>query len=60
MTLLIALIALVGMGVVLFRYLRLKRELVNLKQEMKKYQLENGFDNALWVMFTERTRKMLK
>lgn len=60
MTLLIALITLVGMGVVLIRYLRLKRELVNLKQEMKNHQLENGFDNALWVMFTERTRKMLK
>lgn len=60
MALLIALIPLVGMGVVMFRYLKLKRELANLKQEMKNHQLVHGFDNALWVMFTERTRKILK
>ncbi|PSX07116.1 hypothetical protein C0W27_15725 [Photobacterium angustum] len=53
-------ILLIGNILTLYRHIKLKRQLYILKQDMKKHMLENGFDNSLWVMFTERTRKMLR
>ena len=55
----VAIIVTCGMGLVLVKHILFKRKLFKLKEDMKRHHLENGFDNELWVMFTERTRKML-
>jgi hypothetical protein len=59
-SLLLAVIATVGMGLLLFKHIMFKRELLKLKEDMKQHHLQHGFDNDLWVMFTEKTRTMLK
>tara|TARA_R110000764_G_scaffold116404_1_gene203329 strand:- start:62 stop:262 length:201 start_codon:yes stop_codon:yes gene_type:complete len=59
-SLVIASVSTLTLGWVLVKYVLLKRRLFKLKQRMKAHQLAHGFDNTLWVMFTEQTRKMLK
>lgn len=44
----------------LFKYIKLQRDLYLLKQQMKNHTLEHGIDNQLWIIFVERTRKLLK
>jgi hypothetical protein len=58
--LMLALIAAIGMSLVLLKHIMFKRDLLKLKEEMKQHHLTHGFDNDLWVLFTERTRDMLK
>jgi len=55
----IACLSVVFSGLVLTRYLLLKRALYALKQDMKQHHLQHGFDNQLWATFVERTRDML-
>lgn len=56
----IASVSTLTLGWVLVKYVLLKRRLFKLKQRMKAHHLAHGFDNALWEMFTEHTRKILK
>lgn len=53
-------VAVVGMVIVFYKHISLKRELTSLKEDMKAYTLENGVDDGLWYMFAQRTRVMLK
>ena len=55
----IALIAVMGMGIVLYKHITFKRELMDLKADMKAHTLEHGIDDQLWDMFVKRTRIML-
>ena len=59
-SLFVALIATFGMGLVLIKHIMFKRELLKLKEDMKTHLQKNGFDNELWVMFSERTHDMLR
>ena len=56
----IAVISILAMGIVLFKHVMFKREILKLKKDMKSHKLENGFDEALWIMFCERTRVILR
>ena len=56
----IASVSTLTLGWVLVKYVLLKRRLFKIKQRMKAHHLAHGFDNALWEMFTEHTRKILK
>lgn len=56
----ISILALLGFALTLVRHLLFKRELKQLKEDMKNHILEHGMDNTVWEMFTERTRKMLR
>lgn len=60
MALAVALISALGLIIVLIKHIMFKRELMELKEDMKRHQLVNGFDDELWYMFVERTRKMLR
>ena len=59
-SLVIASVSTLTLVCVLVKHVLLKRRLFKLKQSMKAHQLAHGFDNTLWVMFTDQTRKMLK
>jgi hypothetical protein len=59
-SLVIASVSTLTLGCVLVKHVLLKRRLFKLKQRMKAHHLAHGFDNALWEMFTEHTRKILK
>ena len=56
----IAFISTAGFVISLIRHILFKRELMRLKEDMKLHSLTHGIDNALWDMFVQRTRKMLK
>lgn len=58
--LIIALIALAGWALTLVKHILFKRELYNLKREMKQHTLHHGVDDGLWQLFVERTRTMLR
>lgn len=59
-SLVIASVSTLTLGVVLIKHVLFKRKVFQLKQRMKAHQLEHGFDNALWVMYSEQTRKLFK
>ncbi len=57
----ISLISVFAFAITLARHMFFKRELVKLKEDMKKHKLEHGVsDDRLWSMFDERTREMLR
>lgn len=58
--LLVAVVSTAAFGLVLTKHILFKRELVSLKRDMKAHSLRHGIDNALWEMFTTRTREMLR
>lgn len=58
LTLVIALASTCAFGMTLLRHILFKRELMKLKEDMKRHTLDHGVDNQLWVMFVDRTRNM--
>lgn len=55
----IAVLAIIGMGLVLFKHLKFKRELIKLKEDMGNHIDGFGNNEELWVIFDKRTKEML-